>query len=72
MSNIVDDFRHLTTREFYALGVQQVAYVKKAAEDGAVGYAIHAADGSRIGFVATRELAFAALKQNDLEPLSVH
>jgi hypothetical protein len=35
-------------------------------------WAAYAADGTRLGLMPTRELAFAALKQHDLEPVSVH
>jgi hypothetical protein len=66
------DLRTLTSRELLALGVTDIAYVKPAVEEGVKGFAMHAADGTPLGFVASRELAFAALKQHDLEPLSVH
>lgn len=72
MDNIAHDLRSLSSRELYALGVQQLAYVKKVSENGAEAYAVFAADGTQLGVMATRELAFAALKQHDLEPLSVH
>ena len=72
MMNTVDSLRTLSSRELYALGIQDVAYVKKVREDGVEAFAVHAADGTRLGLLATRELAIAALKQHDLEPLSVH
>jgi len=48
-----------------------------AADDDAdsvptVRWAIHAANGKRIGMAASPELAFAATRQHDMEPLSVH
>ncbi|HYB10038.1 MAG TPA: DUF1150 family protein [Alphaproteobacteria bacterium] len=72
MSDMINDIRHLSSREFFALGVQNIAYVKEVVEDGVTAFAIHAADGSRLGLAKTRDLAIAALKQHDLEPLSVH
>jgi len=72
MSDMINNIRHLSSREFFALGVQNIAYVKQVTEDGAIAYAIHAADGSRLGIAPTRDLAIAALKQHDLEPLSGH
>lgn len=57
---------------FAALGVDRVAYVRPAMVEGQKVYAIHSADGNAIGMMAGRELAFAAVKQHDMEPVSVH
>lgn len=70
--NSMTDLRRLSSQEFYALGVPDLAYVKKVTENDASAYAVFAADGRPLGVMATRELAFAALKQHDLEPVSVH
>ncbi len=72
MMNDATNFRHLTARELYALGVENVAYVKTVTENGVMAWAAYAADGTRLGLMPTRELAFAVLKQHDLEPVSVH
>ncbi|HYB57543.1 MAG TPA: DUF1150 family protein [Alphaproteobacteria bacterium] len=72
MTDASDDLRTITSRELYALGMRELAYVKKVSENGADAYAVFAADGTQLGLMATRELAFAALKQHDLEPVSVH
>ena len=39
---------------------------------GAPGYTVHAADGTQIALLPDREVAFATVRQNDLEPVSVH
>jgi hypothetical protein len=62
---------------FAALGVQQIAYVKPvSAEEEATGlghgFAIHAADGTPLTVMQSREAAMAAIVQNDMQPLSVH
>ena len=63
----------LSAKEFAALGLHDVAYVKpKAQENGRVRYAIHTADGAEVAVVAGREVALATVRQNDMEPLSVH
>jgi len=49
-----------------------VAYVRPAVVEGQKVYAIHSADGSEIGMMAGRDVAFAAVKQHDMEPVSVH
>lgn len=72
MNHANGNIRAITSRELYALGVQNIAYVKKVEADGIEAYAMHAADGTQLGLMASRELAFATLKQHDLEPASVH
>lgn len=61
------------TAALLAWGEGAIAYVKQTTVEGDAGYAIHAADGRPLGVVrAERELAFAVVRQNDLEPVSVH
>ncbi|MEM1380460.1 MAG: DUF1150 family protein [Pseudomonadota bacterium] len=45
---------------------------KFAFEDDSVLYALYADDGSRIALMSDREIAFAAARQHELTPLSVH
>ncbi len=40
--------------------------------DGAVLYALHAADGSRLALLGDRDVAFAAARQHEMDPVSVH
>ncbi len=35
-------------------------------------YAVHSADGTRVAVVTDRDAAFAAARQNDMVPVSVH
>lgn len=65
-------FEKFSPDQFAALGVDQVAYVRPAVIDGRTVYAIHNANGSEIGMMAERDIAFAAVKQHDMEPVSVH
>ncbi len=41
-------------------------------EDGATLYSVHSASGERIALVGDRELAFAAARQHEMNPVSVH
>ena len=67
------EIRAMTQWDLAALGLEQVAYIKPVAdENGTVRYAIHAADGSEMGVSDDHELAFAAVRQHDMEPVSVH
>lgn len=54
------------------LGVPGLAYIKRVEEESGVAWAIYGAEGTRIGLAPSRDLAFAAVKQHDLEPVSVH
>ena len=40
--------------------------------DDATLYSVHAADGERIALVGDRDLAFAAARQHEMNPVSVH
>ena len=35
-------------------------------------YALHAADGSRIALMSNRDIAFAAARQHEMTPVSLH
>jgi hypothetical protein len=64
--------RRLSQQDFALLGRTEMAYVKRVAGDDGGDYAVHAADGTYISRFADRELACAALRLHDLEPLSLH
>lgn len=64
--------RRMSERDFALWGVQDVAYVGQLVVDNQMVWAICAADGNRLGVAPDREVAFAAVRQHDLEPLSVH
>jgi len=59
----------MSARDLAGWGLAVVAYVRRAGEGE---WAIHAADGTRIGTAPDRAVAFAALRQHDLEPFDVH
>jgi hypothetical protein len=64
--------RQLTPQAFAALGIEALAYVRKVEVDGQAGFSIHAADGTALTVVTDRAIAFATVRQHDLEPMSVH
>jgi len=59
-------------RELLAFGAEDTAYVKRVHEEGETFYAIFQGDGTQIGAAPSRDLAFAAIRQHEMEPLSVH
>jgi hypothetical protein len=68
----LETLRDISTRDFASLGLHDVAYVKPVEAEGKTAYSIYAADGTEMGMVHDREVAFAAVRQHDLEPVSVH
>ncbi len=71
-TSVSSDLRQLTVRDFASWGLQDVAYVKRIVVNDQEGWSIHAADGSHVGYAPNRDLAFAAVRQHELEPYSVH
>jgi hypothetical protein len=72
MVQTTEQMRHMTANDLAMFGMQDIAYVKPVQVDGATGFAIHAADGTQMALIADRALAFAVVRQNELEPVSVH
>jgi hypothetical protein len=68
----IERIKQMTASELALLGVQDFAYIKRVVIDGASGYAVHAADGTQIAVIPDRDVAFATVRQHDLEPVSVH
>ena len=70
--NLNEQLRRISLADLAALGLQGVAYMKPAVIDETAAYAVFAADGTQIGALPTREAALAAMRENGLEPVSVH
>jgi hypothetical protein len=68
----VDALRRMSGLDFARLGADQVAYVRPTVLNGAVAFAIHAADGTQIGAAPSLPLAAAAIRQHEMLPLLVH
>jgi len=59
----------MSSTDFTNWGLSVVAYIRHLDQGN---WTIHAADGTAIGSAPTRDTAFAVVRQNDLEPVSVH
>ncbi len=70
--NALDELRAMSERELAILGLNDLAYVTQVVVDGKHVYSIHAADGTMIDVMDDRDLAFAAARRYDLDPVSVH
>ena len=71
-TNSTISLRNLTQSDWLAFGLDDLAYLKPAVVDGKPVYAIHAADGSQLALAQNREVGIAAMRQHDLEPVSLH
>ena len=69
----------MSPQDFARWGVDEAAYVKlvdivddKGGQTGGTAFSIHAADGRHLGYAQDRDLAFAAIIREGMEPVSVH
>ena len=53
-------------------GLETLAYIKTVTVDGQRFHSVHAADGTPLTVIEQRDIAFATVRQHDLEPASVH
>jgi hypothetical protein len=70
--NTIVNIRQLSATDLAALGVQDIAFVKPIVVNEETAYAVHAADGTQMALMTDRDIAFAAIRQHGLEPVSVH
>lgn len=70
--NAIERLKNITPKEFALLGMNDVAYVKRVIVNDEVAYAIHSADGTQVAVMPDREVAFAAIRQHELEAVSLH
>jgi hypothetical protein len=55
-----------------AYGIKTLVYIKPITVDGHLYHSIHAADGTPLTIITERDVAFALVRQNEMEPASVH
>jgi hypothetical protein len=67
-----DSIRRISPEALAALGVNRIAYVKPVEIEHEMRFAVHTADGTGVTVFPSLELARLAIRQNDLEPVSVH
>ena len=72
-TSLSGDLRNIEPAAFASLGNDVIAYLKPVVTDDKAGLEIHAADGRTLALVHdTRDVALAIIRQNDLEPVSLH
>ena len=60
-----------TVLDLARLGLSEVAYIRPAIIDNVPMWSIHSAAGDPLGTAPSFDQAWAAVKQNDLEPVRV-
>ena len=70
--NALEKLKHITPREFALLGMNDVAYVKRVVVNDEPGFAIYSADGTQVAVMGDRDVAYATIRQHELEPVSLH
>jgi hypothetical protein len=64
--------RAMTAKQLAQLGMAQLAYVRPVMMDGELAFAIHGADGTPVAVAPDRDMADAAIEQQDLVQVPVH
>ncbi len=67
-----DRIQAMSSQDMMMMGIESLAYVKPTVIDGQMIFQIFAANGAEIGAMPSRDVAFAAVRQQGLEPVSVH
>ena len=63
----------MSRADFEMLGMHYVAYVKKIGNNDAKRFGVYAANGEEIAVMnVDRDVAFATVRQHNMEPVSVH
>jgi hypothetical protein len=68
----IEQLKQLAPDVFAKLGMPSLAYIKPILVEGNPAFEVHAADGTQIALMADRDVAEAACRQNEMEPVSVH
>ena len=71
-SAAADVIRRMSESEMMALGTDDIAFVKPVVVNGTYAYAIYSADGEQLATAPNRAVAFATVRDNDMDPVSVH
>jgi hypothetical protein len=67
----IERLKNISMKEFALLGMNDMAYVKRVVAKDGPGFAIYGADGTQLAMVPSEEIAYATIRQNDLELVRV-
>jgi len=66
------DIHAMTSGDFAIFGNEEFAYIRQVSVNGEDAFAVHSADGLTLAVITDRDVAVAVVRQNELEPLSLH
>ena len=66
------DSHGVTKENFAVFGNGKIAYIRPVSFKGEEAFAVHSADGLTLAVITDRDIAMAVVRQNALEPLSLH
>ena len=62
----------MSVPEFSQLGVGHIAYIRSVVVNGMPAFGIYSAAGQQLAVVPTRDSAVGIVRQNEMEPVSLH
>ena len=68
----IETLKELSIQDFLDIGLNQVAYIRCLDDDVQDSYVVYAADGSQISVMDSYDTAVAAIRINDLFPVTLH
>lgn len=71
-TDVASILKNLTSHDFLALGIRDIAYVKKVLVEDKTAYSIHAADGTPLSVAFDMNAAVGMILNNELEPVTLH
>ena len=71
--NVSELLKALSPHDFLRVGVNEIAYIRALddSEPGPSGFGIYAADGTQLSITETFATAMAAVRNNDLVPVTL-
>lgn len=54
------------------MGVDRLAYIRPIHDDGELGYAVYAADGTPLAIFDSHDAATSSILKHNLEPVQIH
>ena len=63
--------RNLSNQDFLAFGLNQIAYIRPENVMGRTVYTLHGADGASLAVIDNFDAAVMAVRQNDMEPVTL-
>jgi len=72
MKHQTERLQPMSVPEFSQLGVGQVAYIRSIVVNGMPAFAIYSAAGQQLAVAPTRYSAVGIVRQNEMEPASLH